>query len=247
MMAGELVKNGYAIKEIGPDLVIGDNLSAFHQIDAQWYKGENDDRTMEMTAEIWRQGVREFGAPVILVHHATKGNQTEKNVMEVGAGSGALARRTDGTIVIREIITPGAGNDDGPIRHWELSTKLRHWYPDVTIRISRNGPVFDPHVFGSDSPFEDMQPIYGNPSPAGNGEGSGKTKESAEITDSAARQILVHEFAEKSKGMSRKQILDVLKARNSGDLFAHWKSSRLITQSGERNGSPLYLPVEGFF
>ena len=44
---------------------------------------------------------RKNSASIIVIHHASKGNQSEKSVTDVGAGAGAIARATDTHMVIR--------------------------------------------------------------------------------------------------------------------------------------------------
>lgn len=240
------IKNAaYTIKEIRPDLVIVDNLSAFHDSDAAWFTSESDDKSMDIIATTWKDIRREFGCPMILVHHATKGTQHEKGIMDMGSGSGALGRRTDGQMVIREM----RDQDGESIRtYWQFAVKLRHFYPDKEFEIWRNGSVFDVRMFGSDDlfPIED-QAEDGQPPSTGHPDGAGKAKACADISESTARQLLFHEFAEKPKGLSRRMILDVLKCGNGLDLFNHWKSSSQLVENHRRGNSVLYTPAEGFF
>ncbi len=44
---------------------------------------------------------------VVLIHHATKGQQADKKATDVGSGSGVLSRSVDAHIVVREHSTPG--------------------------------------------------------------------------------------------------------------------------------------------
>lgn len=54
----------------------------------------------------------------VLIHHSTKGNQSNKAVVDVGAGAGAMARATDAHIVLRPHAEPGAVVLDGAVRSW---------------------------------------------------------------------------------------------------------------------------------
>jgi hypothetical protein len=42
-----------------------------------------------------------WGAAVVIVHHASKGDQSEKSLTDVGSGAGAIARAADTHLVIR--------------------------------------------------------------------------------------------------------------------------------------------------
>jgi hypothetical protein len=43
-----------------------------------------------------------LGAAIGLIHHSSKGNQSEKNVTDVGSGAGAQARATDTHLILRQ-------------------------------------------------------------------------------------------------------------------------------------------------
>jgi hypothetical protein len=44
----------------------------------------------------------EMGAAILLIHHASKGNQSGKSVTDTGAGAGAISRATDSHIILRD-------------------------------------------------------------------------------------------------------------------------------------------------
>lgn len=55
-------------------------------------------------------------AAIVLVHHASKGSQTDKRVTDVGAGAGAQSRAADCHIVLREHEEPGIVVLDAAVR-----------------------------------------------------------------------------------------------------------------------------------
>ena len=44
---------------------------------------------------------KEMDCPILLIHHATKGNQTTKSVTDVGSGGGSQARAVDLHLILR--------------------------------------------------------------------------------------------------------------------------------------------------
>ncbi|MCX5660271.1 MAG: bifunctional DNA primase/polymerase [Planctomycetota bacterium] len=69
----------------------------------------------------------ELNAAVMLVHHASKGNQSEKSTTDVGAGAGAQSRAADAHIVLREHKSPDAAVVSSVVRSWPPA-------PDVALR-----------------------------------------------------------------------------------------------------------------
>ncbi len=54
----------------------------------------------------------------VLVHHASKGNQSVKSVTDVGAGAGSQSRATDTHLVLRHHQEPGCVVVDAAVRSW---------------------------------------------------------------------------------------------------------------------------------
>jgi hypothetical protein len=63
---------------------------------------ENSNGAMTDIYRLWEQLAEATGAALVLVHHATKGGQAEKSVVDVGAGASAQARSPDAHIVLRQ-------------------------------------------------------------------------------------------------------------------------------------------------
>jgi RecA-family ATPase len=61
---------------------------------------ENDNAQMMLIYNTIDRIARTFDCSVICVHHASKGNQTEKQVSDVGAGAGAISRAADTQVVL---------------------------------------------------------------------------------------------------------------------------------------------------
>jgi RecA-family ATPase len=61
---------------------------------------ENDNAQMMLIYNTIDRIARTFDCSVICVHHASKGNQNEKQVSDVGAGAGAISRAADTQVVL---------------------------------------------------------------------------------------------------------------------------------------------------
>lgn len=76
----------------------------------------------------------------ILVHHASKGNQSSKSVTDVGAGAGSQARASDTHMVLRHHQEPGCVVVDAAVRSWPpiepqcLRWDFPIWHRDDTLK-----------------------------------------------------------------------------------------------------------------
>jgi hypothetical protein len=124
-----------------PDIVILDNLSAFAPKEKDWYSSESDDRTMAIMCDICAEIRQAFGCAMILTHHATKGRQDTKEIIDMGGGSGVLARRVDGVLAIRDHIS-GKDEDGTDHRQRKVETTMRH-FKGVSIPVVREHALYD--------------------------------------------------------------------------------------------------------
>jgi hypothetical protein len=84
-------------------LVVMDALYRFYPAGTN----ENDNGSVCDLYNLIDRIADEMDAAVALVHHASKGNQAEKDVTDVGAGAGAQSRAPDTHLVMRHHETPG--------------------------------------------------------------------------------------------------------------------------------------------
>ena len=68
---------------------------------------ENDNGQMTTIYNAIDEMVKRLRAAIILVHHSSKGNQSQKSRVDVGSGAGAMARAADSHVVIRDHQSPG--------------------------------------------------------------------------------------------------------------------------------------------
>lgn len=79
-----------------------------------------------------------LGAAVLLVHHSSKGNQSEKRVTDVGSGAGAQSRAVDCHLILREhedadaVVLEAAVRSFAPVEPIVLRWNFPLWQADVT-------------------------------------------------------------------------------------------------------------------
>lgn len=78
-------------------LIIIDALYRFLPLDGE----ENANETMTRVYNTLDGIAKSCGASVVVVHHATKGNQSDKAVTDVGAGAGSQSRAADTHLILR--------------------------------------------------------------------------------------------------------------------------------------------------
>ena len=74
------------------------------------------------------------GAATALVHHASKGNQSEKSVTDVGSGAGAISRAVDTHLILRRHQEDGA---------YVLDVAVRSWPPVAPFCIRWQHPLWE--------------------------------------------------------------------------------------------------------
>lgn len=101
-----------------------------------------------------------FNAALVLTHHATKGEQSLKDAIDMGAGSGALGSQTDGQLVMRRVVTKA--EDGSPRKEWCFESALRDWSPFV-YSMEKDGPLYN--ITGEVSDTNEPPPSNIKPAP----------------------------------------------------------------------------------
>jgi RecA-family ATPase len=160
----------------------------------------------------------QLGCSFVLVHHASKGNQSGKSVTDVGAGAGSQSRATDTHLVLRQHQEPGCVVVDAAVRSWPpldpccLRWEFPVWQPDDYL---------DP----ADLKFERL---------SGRGRSQLNSKsETAEwtaesfakkfVTEKPEKMTLVRSEASKA-GISQRLIKELQEAAEQQGLIYRWKS-----------------------
>ena len=106
-----------------------------------WYRfwppktDENDNAIMAGLYNILDNIAGRLGCCFVLVHHASKGNQSGKGVTDVGAGAGAQSRAADTHLILRPHETDGA---------YVLEAGVRNWKPVAPFCLRWEFPVWNP-------------------------------------------------------------------------------------------------------
>lgn len=102
---------------------------------------ENDNGTMANIYNLLDRYAAMLGCCFVLIHHATKGNQSGKSVTDVGAGAGSQSRAADAHTILRQHEEPGAAVFEAAVRSWPPVPPfvLRWKYPLWTV-----APDLDP-------------------------------------------------------------------------------------------------------
>lgn len=79
---------------------------------------ENDNAAMAAIYNLINSVASKLGCCFVLVHHSSKGNQSGKNVTDVGAGAGSQSRASDTHLVLRQHEVPDAIVLDAAVRSW---------------------------------------------------------------------------------------------------------------------------------
>jgi len=108
-------------------LIVLDALYRFLPTDGE----ENANETMTRVYNTLDAIADKSGAAVVVVHHATKGDQSAKAVTDVGAGAGAQSRAPDSHLILRP------HEEDGAV---VVEAAVRSFPPPVAFVIRREHP-----------------------------------------------------------------------------------------------------------
>ena len=118
-------------------LIIIDPLSCFYPDDPRFSENSNSDMRRVYDSIITLAS--ETRAAVVVVHHLSKGGQSEKSVVDLGSGAGAIARSGDAHIGLRAHKEPGAIVCDMVVREFaENAPSCWQWAYPVFIPTDLN-------------------------------------------------------------------------------------------------------------
>lgn len=90
---------------------------------------ENDNAQMMAVYNAVDNYAEHTGAAIALIHHASKGGQSDKDVTDVGSGAGAISRAADTHLILRPHEEENAVVLDARLRSWEpLSPIGLRWF-----------------------------------------------------------------------------------------------------------------------
>jgi hypothetical protein len=112
-----------------------------------WYRlypkgtNENDSGAITMLYNAVDREVERLQAVWINVHHSSKGSQSDKRVVDVGAGAGAQSRAVDAHLILREHEKPDCVVFDAAVRSFEpIAPFVLRWQFPLWIRDDKEDP-----------------------------------------------------------------------------------------------------------
>jgi hypothetical protein len=94
---------------------------------------ENDNGAMAGVYNMVDGWAQKLDCCFVLIHHASKGNQSDKGVTDVGAGAGSISRAADTHLVLRQ------HEED---KHFVLDAAVRSWQPIKPKVLRFDFPLF---------------------------------------------------------------------------------------------------------
>ena len=119
--------------------------------------GKDENSNADETADynLIDQWAEHTGAAIALIHHSSKGSQSDKRITDVGAGAGAQSRAADCHIILREheepdtVVLDAAVRSFAPVDPLPLRWSFPLWQPAIGV---------DPNLLkGRRKPGEDRQ------------------------------------------------------------------------------------------
>jgi hypothetical protein len=80
---------------------------------------ENDNAAMAQIFNLLDAHAMRMKCAFVLIHHSSKGNQSERSVIDVGSGAGSMGRATDSHFILREHEQEGVFVADAAVRSFE--------------------------------------------------------------------------------------------------------------------------------
>lgn len=104
---------------------------------------ENDNAAETMFYNEVDRIAEHLQAAVVLIHHSSKGGQSDKRLTDVGAGAGAQSRACDSHVVLREheeddaFVLAAAVRSFPPVQPIALRWEFPLWVPDENIDVAK--------------------------------------------------------------------------------------------------------------
>ncbi|MCK6458179.1 MAG: bifunctional DNA primase/polymerase [Phycisphaerae bacterium] len=178
---------------------------------------ENDNGTMANIYNHVDALADRLGCSFVLIHHATKGNQSAKAVTDVGAGAGSQSRATDTHLVLRPHEEPGAVVLEAAVRSWPPvePMALRWLFP-----LWKTAPELDPTMLRSEKPKRSKPPPD---DPTETPAWSVERFVEAFLSDQPATKAQIREAAKDEPGLSWRRVADLLDIAESQGLVHRWR------------------------
>jgi len=180
---------------------------------------ENDNGTMANIYNHVDALADRLGCSFVLIHHATKGNQSAKAVTDVGAGAGSQSRATDTHLVLRPHEEPGAVVLEAAVRSWPPiePMPLRWLFP-----VWKPASDLDPTLLKSEKPKRTKPAAKSTETPKQPAWTVERFVE-AFLTDQPATKAEIRERATDVPGLSWRRVSDFLEIGERNGLIERVK------------------------
>lgn len=188
---------------------------------------ENDNASMAQVYNAIDRYADRLGSSFVMVHHASKGSQTNKDIVDVGAGGGSQSRATDLHLVLRPHLEPDAVVVEAANRSWApVSPLCMRWqYPVWNIDTTLDPTQLKPERSRTSRRKDATQKAPASkPPPMTNQEF---------VTAFVKREPQVKEaiiLAATRSGMPRRTALDLLTVAREAGLIHAWRKGGANTK-----------------
>jgi len=196
---------------------------------------ENDNGTMASLYNYLDSYADHLKCSFVIIHHTSKGNQSLKEVTDVGAGAGAQSRATDTHLVLRR-----HEEEDAVV----MEAAVRSWPPKEPICLRWAWPLW--------MPDESLDPTAlrkeGGKKKSSGGDGEGGSETPAWTVESFVARFIGQEpksqtrivFDAEQAGLSSRKVARFLELAEEDGLIHRWYtvSVRRTTPLGPRGAKP---------
>ncbi len=165
---------------------------------------ENDNGTMANIYNHVDALADRLGCSFVLIHHATKGNQSAKAVTDVGAGAGSQARAADTHLILRPHEEPGVVVLEAAVRSWPPvePMALRWLFP-----LWKTAPDLDPTMLRSEKSKRTNPAARESPTPI-----TWTIERFVDkfLSDQPTTKVAIREAATNESGLSWRRVSDFL-------------------------------------
>ncbi len=182
---------------------------------------ENDNGTMAAIYNLIDALADRLRCCFVIIHHSTKGNQSQKSVTDVGAGAGSQSRAADTHLVMRPHEEPHAVVLDAAARSWPpIEPLVLRW----EFPVWRPAYDLDPGALRSEKPKRRKEVTV--PDEPVSSDWTVEQFVEAFISDVPASKAEIREAAQGEPGLSWRRVADMLEIATSRGLIHRWHVGR---------------------
>ncbi|GEM_PF-845701 len=184
-------------------------LDAFHRFLPAGVD-ENDNGAIARLFNIIDRLAQQLKCAFVLIHHTSKGNQSSKDVTDVGAGAGSQSRATDAHVVLRHHEETGSLVLEAKVRSWPpVEPRCLTWQHPVWMPAMHLDPTALYHPERKRRPTRESEP---------------------DVPDLTLPEMSLQEFVQKYAGEAPRPKYAIIAAANSDGVSDH-KAGRMLKKA----------------